>query len=209
MERLQFISHGHTAEEQLEGIKLVLDAGCKWVQFRWKSASLNKILKIGTEVKSLTEAYGAKLLINDHVKAAQELDADGLHLGLDDGSIPEARKILGVKKIIGGTANTLKHVQQRLDEGVDYVGLGPLRFTVTKEKLSPILGFEGYTDICSKLTSGQVPIYAIGGVNAEDIPQLLECGVYGVAVSSALLDDPNSSIKNFNRKLYEAAKNSR
>ncbi|WP_143961133.1 thiamine phosphate synthase [Litoribacter populi] len=209
MERLQFISQGNTANEQLESIKRVLDVGCQWIQFRWKNASLTDILKTGTEVRSFTGLYRAKLIINDHLTIADQLDADGLHLGLNDESIIEAREVLGNNKIIGGTANTWEHVQQRIEEGVDYIGLGPLRFTTTKEKLSPILGFEGYADICHKLTRGEMPIYAIGGVRAEDIPQLLDCGVHGVAVSSALLESPSLSIENFNKKLYETAKNCR
>ncbi|MFX4990459.1 thiamine phosphate synthase, partial [Acinetobacter baumannii] len=78
---------------------------------------------------------------------AKAVDADGVHLGLQDTGIDEARKIIGKEKIIGGTANTLDDVLQRYNEGCSYVGVGPYRFTTTKEKLSPILGLQGYADI--------------------------------------------------------------
>ncbi|MNE76174.1 Thiamine-phosphate synthase [compost metagenome] len=119
------------------------------------------------------------------MEIAKEIDADGVHLGLTDTSVAEARKILGPTKIIGGTANTLDDVLQRIEEKCDYVGLGPFRFTTTKEKLSPILGLEGYKQIVSELTGRQVsiPIYAIGGIELIDLEDLKHTGVYGVAVS--------------------------
>jgi thiamine-phosphate pyrophosphorylase len=213
MEKLQYISQGETAEEQLKGIETVLNGGCKWIQLRFKNAELTDIQKLGTKVKSLCERFGATFIINDHISLAQELDADGIHLGLDDSPIEEARKLLGSDKIIGGTANTWEHVQKRIAEKADYIGLGPLRFTPTKKKLSPILGVAGYEAILTEQarTGNNTPIFAIGGVTAEDIPSLMEVGVYGVAVSSALLqsNDAGKIIQNFNNKLHAEFKHSR
>jgi thiamine-phosphate pyrophosphorylase len=90
---------------------------------------------------------------------------------LNDRSIEEARFILGENKIIGGTANTISDVLQRMNEPCDYIGLGPLRFTDTKEKLSPVLGFEGYQELLKILKKilGVPKIFAIGSVIPEDI----------------------------------------
>lgn len=187
--RLQFISQGLDKHAQLRHIRQVLDNGCQWVQVRFKNAPRHEFLSLAGEAHRLCKQYGALCLINDDVEIAKATDADGVHLGLADTAIAEARSILGQGKIIGGTANTLDDVLQRIGEGCDYVGLGPLRFTATKEKLSPILGLEGYRNVVSSLRQekAHIPIYAIGGIREEDIPMLYEAGVYGVAASAMLL----------------------
>jgi len=213
MNKLQFISQGDTADQQLTGIKYVLDGGCNWIQLRFKNATLTDIHNLAQKVKILCEEYGATFILNDYVQIAANLNADGVHLGLNDAPIEEARELLGPNKIIGGTANTWEDVLNRIEEKVDYIGLGPLRFTNTKEKLSPILGFEGIQTILSQKTSigNTTPIYAIGGVTEEDIPELISYGVYGVAVSSALLKgaDATPLIQTINEKLYGSFDHSR
>ncbi|WP_228453268.1 thiamine phosphate synthase, partial [Chryseobacterium sp. CH1] len=118
------------------------DNGIKWVQVRWKNAPENELISLCEISKQLCSEYQAVCIINDHVQIAKEIDADGVHLGLNDSAIEEARLILGKNKIIGGTANTLSDVLLRIKESCDYIGLGPLRFTTTKEKLSPVLGLK-------------------------------------------------------------------
>jgi thiamine-phosphate pyrophosphorylase len=187
LSRLQYISQGETFGEQAENIQRALEAGCDWIQLRFKNASESEFLKVAYVVKALCEKHNATFIINDHVTLAREIDADGVHLGLNDVPIGAARAILG-NKIIGGTANTFEDVKKRVNEKADYIGLGPLRFTTTKAKLSPELGFRGYAEITSKMKAlgFDMPIYAIGGIVAEDIPGLLEAGCYGVAVSGSI-----------------------
>jgi thiamine-phosphate pyrophosphorylase len=191
--KLQYISQGSTAEEQLENIGQALDAGCRWIQFRFKNAENYELIHFSRFVKDMCALYDATFIINDHPLIAKEVDADGVHLGLTDMPIKEAFEILSDKKIIGGTANTLQDVLQRVEEGCSYIGLGPFRFTTTKEKLSPILGLEGYKKIMDELKQRniQVPVYAIGGIVAEDILSILNTGVYGVAVSGIITHHPN------------------
>lgn len=193
MEKLQYISQGNTQQEQELCIRKALDNGIKWVQVRWKNAPKNELISLCEVSKQLCSEYQSVCIINDHVQIAKEIDADGVHLGLNDSSIEEARLILGENKIIGGTANTLSDVMQRIRESCDYIGLGPLRFTTTKEKLSPVLGFEGYQNIIDGLRekSIDVPkIFAIGSVTLEDILPLQEIGIYGVAVSGLITKQP-------------------
>ncbi|MCJ7933721.1 MAG: thiamine phosphate synthase [Chryseobacterium sp.] len=194
MERLQYISQGTTKEEQELNIRKALDHGMQWIQVRWKNAPEKELISLCEISRQLCSEYKAVSIINDHVQLAKEIDADGVHLGLGDESVKEARKVLGTQKIIGGTANTLSDVLQRVDESCDYIGLGPLRFTATKEKLSPILGFEGYREIIEVLKgrSEKVPrIFAIGGITLEDILPLQEIGVYGVSVSGLITRQPS------------------
>jgi thiamine-phosphate pyrophosphorylase len=188
LNRLHYISQGETAEAQEKDILDALEAGCKLIQLRFKKGTLEEVEILARKAKLWCENHGAKLIINDLVEIASKVDADGVHLGLTDTNIEEARKVLGPTKIIGGTANTLQDVLQRIDERVDYIGLGPYRFTTTKEKLSPILGLEGYQHIENELRSRDlsVSIYAIGGIEVEDIEQIRNTGIYGVAVSGII-----------------------
>ncbi len=193
-EKMQYISQGDTAEIQFKNIENALENGAKWIQLRWKESSKNDIKLLALKVKTICENYNATFIINDDVDLAAEVDVDGVHLGLDDMDILKARQILGSEKIIGGTANTLEDVQQRISENCDYIGLGPLRFTSTKKKLSPILGFEAYQKIINQLQKNNMnfpPIYAIGGVKKNDIHALQNIGIYGVALSQLITDKPS------------------
>ncbi|WP_312900939.1 thiamine phosphate synthase [Chryseobacterium taichungense] len=193
MEKLQYISQGLTIEDQELNIRKALDNGIQWIQVRWKNAPENKFIQLCETSKELCSKYQAACIINDHVHIAKEIDADGVHVGLQDMSVEAARFILGEDKIIGGTANTFQDVLQRMAEPCDYIGLGPLRFTQTKEKLSPVLGFKGYQNIIQELKekSLEIPkIFAIGGVVLNDIELLQQIGIYGVAVSGQITDKP-------------------
>ena len=183
----QYISNGDTATEQLDHIAAALDAGQQWIQFRFKKATPYELWETAAKVKTRCQSYNATLIINDNVDLALDIEADGVHLGLTDTSISEARQRLG-SKIIGGTANTFEHVLQRQKEQCDYIGLGPLRFTHTKKQLSPILDFAGYQAILQKMHNQNlsISIIAIGGITIDDLPLLLEIGVSGIAFSSLL-----------------------
>jgi len=194
MEKLQYISQGFTIEDQELNIRKALDNGIKWIQVRWKNASKSEFIKLCEISKKLCSDHNTVCIINDHVQIAKDIDADGVHLGLKDTSIETARNILGENKIIGGTANTISDVLQRINEPCDYIGLGPLRFTSTKEQLSPILGFEGYEKIIQNLKeqSLEIPkIFAIGGVVLEDIELLQQIGIYGATVSGQITNHPS------------------
>lgn len=194
MEKLQYISQGSSLEVQEKNIRKALDSGAKWIQVRWKNTPEKDFIRLCEISKKLCADYQAVCIINDHVRIAKDVDAEGVHLGLNDMSVEKARHILGENKIIGGTANTFTDVLQRMVERCDYIGLGPLRFTSTKEQLSPILGFEGYGEIINSLKekSIEIPkIFAIGGVVLEDIRQLQEIGIYGVAVSGQITSQPS------------------
>ncbi|MCG2610877.1 thiamine phosphate synthase [Flavobacterium sp. SM15] len=201
--KLQYISQGDTVEQQLYNIHQALDHGCDWIQLRFKNGNLHSDLVLAEAVKILCEKYQATFIINDKVYLTKEINADGVHLGLTDMKIQEARKILGNRKIIGGTANTLEDVLQRIKERCDYIGLGPFRFTTTKEELSPILGFDGYRTLIDQLSDQdlETPIYAIGGIRPDDIEALLNIGIYGIAVSGIITQAPQL-ITQLNEKLY-------
>lgn len=103
--------------------------------------------------------------------------------------VDKARKLAGNNFIIGGTANTFEDVSRLASQGADYIGCGPYRFTTTKKKLAPMLGLEGYKDILSRMRAHGIslPLVAIGGITCDDIPQLMEAGVSGIALSGSIL----------------------
>lgn len=205
--RLQFITSDDATLNHLDQIKLVLDHGVTWVQLRAKNLSSNELLELAEQAKEITERYKATLIINDNHLVAAMVNAEGLHIGKEDVAPKDARKFL-LEQIIGGTANDLKEVK-RINGEVDYIGLGPLRFTNTKKKLAQILGFEGYQNIL-KAVPNLKPVIAIGGVVPEDVEQLMTIGVYGIAVSGAIIYDahPEQKTKQFLKELakYESIK---
>ncbi|MEG1648383.1 MAG: thiamine phosphate synthase [Rikenellaceae bacterium] len=192
VERLQYITQGTTPHSIEHEVRSVLEGGCRWVQLRMKDAQQDTIIEIGRRIKSICHSYGAKLIINDSVEICKSVDADGVHLGKCDMQTEKARALLGPEKIIGRTCNTAEDVLSTIDTAIDYIGLGPLKFTTTKKHLSPIIGLEGYGKIISD-TKATIPIVAVGGITLEDISPLLGQGVYGVALSGTIAKSENIS----------------
>lgn len=163
-------------------------AGVQWLQLRMKNKLEEERLQIAKRVKDICQSYGCQLIINDHVSLALEVNADGVHLGKTDMSIGQARDILGKDKIIGGTANTFEEVQMLAAQRVSYIGVGPFRYTATKQNLSRVLGLQGYQTIIEKCKAEaiHIPIVAIGGITLGDVDDVRQTGVHGIAVSSAI-----------------------
>jgi thiamine-phosphate pyrophosphorylase len=176
-------------------------AGADWIQLRVKNRPYEEWKKIAEETLRICRKHGAKLIINDNVQLASEIGADGVHLGKEDMSTAEARKVLGKNFIIGGTANTFGDVKMHVRAGVDYVGVGPFRFTITKDKLSPILGSDGYKRILEQCASENisVPVIAIGGITVQDVSEIIKTGVHGIAVAGAIThaEDKTQVISDF------------
>lgn len=199
MKGLLFISHQTERFTYLQSIEAVLEGGCRQIQLRMKEATYGEVLQTAVAAKALCERYGAALYIDDWADVCKKVTATGVHLGKNDMSPTQARAMLGNDFVIGGTANTLEDIEQLAAQRVDYIGLGPFRFTTTKKNLSPILGLEGYTRIVNKCKERNItlPILAIGGITKEDIPDIMQTGVSGIALSSTILQaaDPIEETK--------------
>lgn len=205
--KLHYISQGLNPNDHLHNIKLALGSGLKLIQLRLKNVSEDIYIDCAMKAKELCIKHNALLIINDNPLVAKKSKADGIHLGLDDMKVLDVKKII-THKIIGGTANTFEHVQQRCTEQVDYIGLGPYRFTTTKEKLSPILGIDGYSEIIRQMKRENLttPIYAIGGIELKDITSIIDTGIYGIAVSGLITHaiQKENLVKEINKILYHA-----
>ena len=202
---LQYITNGATAEETAASTLAALQGGCRWVQLRMKDASEASVLEAAALIAPMCRAYGATFLLDDYVNLVDAAGADGVHVGKNDLPVAEVRRILGPGYIVGATANTAADIVAAAAAGADYCGLGPLRFTTTKKKLSPTLGYEGVAQaIADARTHGaSLPVVAIGGVTPADVAPLLEAGAAGVAVSGAITAaaDPRGATRIFTDQL--------
>ncbi len=207
IDALQYITSG-TPAAQIQQAKEACEAGARWIQLRLKNESDAVILATAKVVKEICAQHDAVFILNDHIHLAIAANADGVHLGKEDCSPLEARKQLGPTKIIGGTSNTLEDIEYLVESGVDYIGLGPFRFTSTKEKLSPIVGLTGYSTIIAACKTKNIttPIIAIGGIEQADIQAILQTGIYGVAVSGSITNatDKKETIASFYHTLKTA-----
>jgi thiamine-phosphate pyrophosphorylase len=184
---LHYISQQTPGATHLDNIRMACKAGCNWIQLRMKNTPEQLIHENALAAKAICDVYNATLIINDYPQIARAVGA-GVHVGKNDMTVAEARRIVGNTAIVGGTANTLEDILQHVQDGADYVGLGPYRFTTTKEKLSPILGLEGIAAIQAALNRQgiHIPIIAIGGILSDDLPALMRTGIHGVAVSGLI-----------------------
>lgn len=190
-----------------DNILAACDAGCKLIQLRIKNETPDKVMPVAEAVKKICDRYQAALIINDYPQIAVAVEAAGVHVGKLDMTVAAARAITGKNMIVGGTANTLADILQHVQDGASYVGVGPYRFTTTKQNLSPILGLSGYQSILQVLKEKQiaVPVIAIGGIVQEDIPGLMEAGIHGIAVSGMIThaSDKQSVVNRIHEQLKQ------
>lgn len=183
----------------MEITRLAIAGGADTIQYRQKSGSTRQMIEIARNMKRLCSEAGVMFIVNDRLDVAIAAEADGVHLGQDDFPIPMARELLGEGRIIGGSAATLDEARKCLSEGADYVGFGPVYPTSSKDDAGPVSGIDILKQVVEIVP---LPIIAIGGVGAENIPGVMRAGAHGIAVISAVCcqDDPEEST----RALYQA-----
>lgn len=198
---VQFITHTTGTISYEESALLALKGGCQWIQLRMKGHSDEEVEPIARRLLQACREAGATFILDDRVELCKKIQADGVHLGQHDMPVHEARALLGEDFLIGGTANTFEDIKKLKYAGADYIGCGPFRFTTTKEKLSPVIGLEGYRQIMQQVEAEalRIPVCAIGGITLEDVMPLLETGVQGIAISGSVLraDDPAAMMQQF------------
>ena len=199
-------SFRHSLDSSLNGLYLILDerwASCcslsdvlheageaevKLVQYRNKFGSMKQAYSVASELREIAKEYGMIFVVNDRCDLAMTLEADGVHLGQADLPLAFARKLVGPDMLIGVSTHNPEQVQAATMGDVDYLGFGPIFPTGTKLNHDPVVGVQGMKDIRA-LTP--LPVFAIGGISAESIPELCQAGANGVAVASGILDAPD------------------
>lgn len=171
--------NGQTLENQVEQ---AIQGGATFVQIREKELEYNAFLEQAQKVKKITDKYHIPFVVNDNVDIAIAIDADGVHVGQKDMEAGQVRQKLGQDKIIGVSVQTVEQALSAQKNGADYLGVGAVFSTSTKLDASEV-SFEILQQICSAV---EIPVVAIGGISTQNILQLKNSGVDGVAVVSAL-----------------------
>lgn len=166
----------------INDVKAAIKAGCKIVQYREKNKSTKDMLEEAKEIKKLCKSK-AIFLVNDRIDIALAVDADGVHIGQEDIPYKHARNLLGKNKIIGLSAHSLKDALQNQRAGADYTSIGPIYPTSTKKFAKP-LGLAPIRQLKSKL---KIPLVAIGGINKNNIAQVIKSGADAAAAISTVI----------------------
>ena len=170
-------------ESFLEKIETACRSGVTIVQLREKNLTTNQYYKLAKQVKEITDAYQVPLIIDDRLDVCLAVDAAGLHIGDDELPVSVARQVLGPDKILGVTAKTVKRALEAEEGGANYLGTGAIFPTTTKEN-APITLISTLKTICQRV---DIPVVAIGGLTSENIEQLIDTGIAGVAVVRDLM----------------------
>ncbi len=185
--KLHFITHPHPKYSLENMVILACEAGVPCIQLRMKGRPFDEVLTMAKKAREITHKFHTLLIINDHAEIAKIVHADGVHLGNADMPHPEARNILGDDILIGATANDGLQLATHLHGSCDYIGYGPYTYTGTKENAASPLGLNAYKALMPDEKNAK-PILAIGGIMPKDIPDILRTGIYGIALSSGILE---------------------
>ena len=169
-------------EQFSESIEKALQGGVTVLQLREKNISADELIEETAALKKICDTYNVPLIINDNVEIAIKCNADGVHVGADDMPVSEIRKRAGRDFIIGATAKTVEQAQKAEREGAHYLGVGAVFSSPTKTEAKRIT-----KEQLSEITKAvNIPVVAIGGIDADNITELHNTGISGVAVISAL-----------------------
>jgi thiamine-phosphate pyrophosphorylase len=180
--------------------RLGIAGGADTIQLREKGGSTRAMIEVANRMGAVCRQAGVPLIVNDRIDVAIAADADGVHLGQSDFPIPLARKLLGKDKLIGGSAATFEEARICLAEGADYIGFGPVYVTGSKDDAGPVSGPAVLKQVVETIA---LPIIAIGGISAENVPEVMKAGAYGIAVISAVCCqiDPEGATKGLREAL--------
>ena len=170
-------------ESFLKKVETACRSGVTIVQLREKNLTTNQYYQLAKQVKKVTDAYQVPLIIDDRLDVCLAVDAAGLHIGDDELPVSVARQVLGSEKILGVTSKTVKRALEAEEGGADYLGTGAIFPTTTKEN-APITLISTLKTICQRVA---IPVVAIGGLTSENIDQLIDTGIAGVAVVRDLM----------------------
>lgn len=188
--RLSGISHAEQVEK-------LIDSGAKFIQLREKYLAPKDFFADAEKALEIAYRNDVKIIINDRVNIALALKADGVHLGQDDLPPEKAREILGENSIIGFSTHSIKQAIEAINLPLDYIAIGPVFATSTKENPDKIVGLEGVKNVREQI--GDFPLVAIGGINFENFQSVLDAGADSVAIVSGIISEPEKIAENFRR----------
>lgn len=186
-------------DEFLDAIASALEGGVDILQLREKAMPAKRILELGKKIKQLCLQYETLFIVNDRIDIAALLEADGVHLGQDDLSVADAREILGDKCIVGVSTHEPAQALKAVEDGADYIGMGPVFATPTKQGRTPV-GLEYVKWVSENI---EIPAFGIGGIDTENVDKVLEAGAKRIAVVRAIINakSPQKETEKFRGKL--------
>jgi len=172
--------------------------GADIVQLRDKSQPVESFAAVARRVAEICRHHGVTFIVNDHVRVARDVEADGVHLGRRDSSIEDARALLGERAIVGASVGSLEEALEAEASGADYVGFGHVFATMSKTKPTPPVGLDALARVAAR---ARVPVIAIGGITEANAAQVMETGAWGIAVIGAVCaaDDPRAATRRLKR----------
>jgi len=190
-----------------EQIEALVNAGAQLIQLRAKSIPSYELYVQAKQAIELTKKNNCKLIINDHFELAKEINADGVHLGMEDAPVEYVRRQLAPGTLIGKTIHSKEDALIGVSENPDYFGLGPYRHSSTKKELLPVLTDENFISIIGILNP--IPVFLIGGLTLEDLPLVDQFNIQGIALCSALYSGNETDIQKVLKKssLFEQTLN--
>ena len=175
---------GYVDSSEIAGVaEQMIDGGVDLIQLRAKARPSGEVATIATALQEITLRRGVPLVINDHPAIARSMRAEGVHLGQDDLSIAEAREIVGPDCVVGKSTHSVDQAIRAFYEGADYIGFGPIFATPTKPDYSPV----GLEEIRKVHDAVRIPIFCIGGIKLENLPDVIAAGARRVVIVSGLL----------------------
>lgn len=169
-------------------VEEALRGGVRSVQLREKDMSARELYELAYDLRKLTSSYGAKLFINDRVDIAQAVNADGVHLGGESLPVYRVRKLLGDQKLIGVSCHNQVSAVSAQEKGADFITFGPVYHTPSKASYGPPVGVEKLSKVAGPL---RIPVFALGGIKGDRLPEVLQAGAFGVGVISAIIAEDN------------------
>lgn len=175
------LARGRSEEEV---VAAALAGGATAIQLRWKTGPLREALAVGRAIQRLCRAADVPFIVNDRVDLALALDADGVHVGVDDLPVAETRALVGDRMIVGFSPPTLEEAQAAERDGADYLGVGPVYGTTTKADAGAATGLE---HVRAMVAAVGIPVVGIGGITAENAAPVVDAGAMGVSVISSVV----------------------
>lgn len=202
---LYLVTNNSEDEEKfLNIIEESLKGGVSVVQLREKKAETLDLYNLALKVKEITQKYNVPLIINDRIDIALAIDADGVHVGQSDMPAKTARSMIGEDKILGVSAANIKEAKKAQRDSADYIGVGAVYPTNTKDDATSVPKKE----LKEIVKSVDIPVVAIGGITQENVHELNDCGIDGLSVVSAIMEAKNPKIASKNLLKEFKAKNS-
>lgn len=188
IEKLQFITHDLPALTHIDQARIACESGAKWVQYRCLTKTDEALLEDIQAIAACCDDWGATLIVTNHIHLKGKADIQGFHIEDMEADFRAIRKQVGDDITLGGSSNTVEGLIRLAGEGADYAGCGPFSVTTTKPNNSPLLGVAGYAKVAAVLQEKGItlPVVAVGGIRLTDVEAILNTGIFGIAVSSAI-----------------------